>query len=601
MDGSMPHDGRPNTMRRAWHCFGIVLYRDGAAQRKKQWTKLAASVGLLAAAKALALTAPLLFKAIVDSLGRARDDSTFVPLILVVSFVLVRVFSVLFAEFRDFVFATFIQPFLQALARLAVDRLLARPYSEILTQRSNETSATVERGIRGAETYLSLCMFSVAPTAIELLIVAAILVQFLDYSYALVVMLSALAFIGYTIAMINRQDELRRRLNSASTEFGVSLREALSNIEVVKSFHREPHETERGVGHLRSYGDVAIQTQLASLGLYFGQALIVSAALGLCLWFIVVDIQRGAATVGALVMLNMYLIQLYDPLSFFSYSYRHMRDALIDFEGVLSVATDGRQSGSVGQQRLDSAPGAISLNKVSFSYPGGAEALQNIDASVARGSFVAIVGASGAGKSTLAKLIVGLLVPTAGSLTAGRAEVGRGAVAYVPQDPQLFTGSVLYNIAYGLPQADMTAVVQAAKLACAHDFICDLPKKYEDSIGDRGSALSGGQRQRIAIARALATRAEIVVLDEATSAVDMATEVAIIDNIRVARLGGTAILITHRLSSAAKTDMIFVLEKGRLIETGTHKELLALEGMYANLFRSQHSSPNSSLQWVGGI
>jgi ATP-binding cassette, subfamily B, heavy metal transporter len=547
---------------------------------------LVLAVFCLVLGKIVSATAPLIFKSTVDEVSRSpgRFQSA---VWLIIGFSVARLLAMAFSELREVFFAKFAQPCIQAVASSAIEKLLDMSLLHFAAKRSNEYPALIERGVRGIEVFLSLIAFSVMPAIAELVIVCFLIGYFLDLRYAMIVCSSAIIFAGFTIRTVRRQDALRREMNRTSTEFGLRLREAASNIEIVQAFQMRSQEKERSLEALRAYGLTAVRNQIVSFSLHVGQAAIVSITLGICLLLVAADITAGAATVGSLVMLSMYLSQLFDPLSFLSYSYRNMRDGLIDAEETISLLETKIYNRRIEEQRSGSGSGvSIELVNVNFCYSEQNHALREVSFIIPSGTIVAIVGRSGAGKSTLAKLLVGLFRPDTGRVLYYRPIMSLSVdplISYVPQEPQLFSGTVKFNIAYGRPKATDAEIEEAARIACIHHVIADLPNGYSTLLGDRGGQLSGGERQRIAIARAVTMRPDILVLDEGTSDLDVELEQTILSNIKRARSHQATIFITHRLVAAKSADQIIVVDAGKVVEMGTHRDLLGIRGLYARL------------------
>ncbi len=415
---------------------------------------------------------------------------------------------------------------------------------------------------------------------------------------ALATGLTVTLYLTYTLIVTEWRAKYRRQMNETDSQANTKAVESLLNYETVKYFGNEAHEAQRYDASLRSYERAAVRSQVSLSILNIGQALIISAGLTVVMWMAAQGIAQGRYTLGDFVLVNTYLLQLYDPLSFFGFIYREIKQALIDMERMFDLLGQDREvADEPGAPELHLRGGAIEFRDVVFGYDERRPILKGVSFQVPAGKTVAVVGSSGAGKSTLARLLFRFYDVKQGAVLIDGQDIRavtqaslRAAIGVVPQDTVLFNDTIRYNIAYGRPGATLAQVHEAARLAHIHELIMSMPEGYDTLVGERGLKLSGGEKQRVAIARTILKNPCIFLFDEATSALDSHTEREIQDNLRDVSQGRSTLIIAHRLSTVADADDIIVLGDGLVLERGRHAELLARKGVYASMWARQQES-----------
>jgi len=446
------------------------------------------------------------------------------------------------------------------------------------------------------EFLLTFALLEVMPLIIELILVSAIMWSLFGFYYALVTFITVVIYTGFTLSVTEWRIKFRRRMNEADEGAATRAVDSLLNYETVKYFSAEEIEAKRYSEALSKYEIAAVQSRTSLSVVNVGQGLIISSGLALVMGMAGHDIYNGNISIGSFVVVNTYLIQLYLPLNFLGYIYREIRQSLTDMERMFSLLNEAADITDIQDAQPLSVPkGAIDFDQVVFSY-GPRGVLKGLSLSVQPGECIAIVGPSGAGKSTISKLLFRFYDPEEGEIRIDGQPINRvqqstlrQAIAVVPQDTVLFNTTIAENIAYGKPDASLAEIREAAKLASLHDFIASLPDGYDTKVGERGLKLSGGEKQRVAIARAIIKNPTIFLFDEATSALDSRTEKEIQHSLETISAGRTTLMIAHRLSTVVNCDRIFVLNKGQVEESGTHQELLALNGMYYTMWMRQAS------------
>jgi ATP-binding cassette subfamily B protein len=556
--------------------------------------RVAVALAFLVTAKLANVAVPLVLKEVVDSLSPAQAMVT-LPLALLLTYGLLRLSTTLFAELRDLVFVPVTQ---RAIRRIALDvfrHLHALSLRFHLERRTGGVSRDIERGTRGISTMLSYMLFSIIPVILEFTLVALVLFTRFDWRFVAVTFAAVAIYIAFTVAITEWRMDIRRRANELDSRANTRAIDSLLNYETVKYFNNEEYEARRYDENLRQYESAAVKTE-ASLGvLNIGQSFIIAIAVTILMVFAAQGVVGGALTLGDLVLINGLLIQLYIPLNFLGMVYREIKQALADMDRMFRLLEEHREiQDRVGAVPLPPGPAAVSFERVDFSYEPRRQILSEVTFQVPAGHKVAVVGASGAGKSTLARLLYRFYDIGGGVIRINDFDIRdvtqaslRAAIGIVPQDTVLFNDTIYYNIQYGRPEASRDEVIAAAKAAHIHDFIASLPDGYEARVGERGLKLSGGEKQRVAIARAILKDPRILIFDEATSALDSKSEKAIQAELdRIAR-GHTTLVIAHRLSTIMDADRILVMERGRIVESGTHRELLARRGAYAQMWALQ--------------
>jgi ATP-binding cassette subfamily B protein len=519
-----------------------------------------------------------------------------VPLALLAAYGILRFSTTLFAELRDVVFVRVAQRAIRRVALTVFRHMHSLSLRFHLERHTGGVSRDIERGTRGISTLLTYMLFSIVPVILEFSLVAAILLTKFDWRFAAVTFVAVAVYIAFSVSVTEWRMDIRRRANELDSKANTRAVDSLLNYETVKYFNNEEYEARRYDENLQKYETAAVKNE-ASLGLLnIGQSCIIAVAVTLLMILAAQGVVGKTLTLGDLVLVNGLLIQLYIPLNFLGMVYREIKQALIDMDRMFRLLTQDREI----QDRPDAVPlpleggATVRFERVDFSYEPRRQILFDVSFEIPTGSKVAVVGASGSGKSTLARLLFRFYDVNAGRIAINGADIRgvmqsslRAAIGIVPQDTVLFNDTILYNIHYGRPEASLAEVVEAAKAAKIHEFIESLPDQYESRVGERGLKLSGGEKQRVAIARAILKNPSILIFDEATSALDSETEQGIQTELdRIAR-GHTTLVIAHRLSTVMDADQILVMDQGHIVERGTHRALLARDGVYAQMWALQ--------------
>jgi ATP-binding cassette subfamily B protein len=566
------------------------------------------ALAALVLAKVITLGVPIAYKTVVDFLtGQAsgeqiRDLSALglaaVPAFLIVAYGVGRVLMVLFAQFRDVWFTVVAQNAVRELANKTFRHLHALSLRFHLERRTGGLSRVIERGVNGVDTIVRMAVLNSIPTAVELLMISALVAWYFGWIYVAVVVATVVLYVWFTFRASERRILIRRDMNESDTEAHSKAVDSLLNYETVKYFGNEELEARRFDSSMARYERAAIRTYTSLGVLNTGQAVIFTIGMVICMLLAARDVTRGTLTVGDFVMINAILIQLYLPLNFMGMVYREIKQGLIDIETMFALLHEWPEIvDRPGAKPLHVTKGEIKFENVSFAYDPERPILKQVSFTVPAGQMVAIVGPSGAGKSTISRILFRFYELSGGRVSIDGQNVRdvtqsslRAAIGMVPQDTVLFNDTIEYNIRYGKPDATQAEVREAARLAQIHDFIMTLPQGYDSLVGERGLKLSGGEKQRVAIARTILKAPPILMLDEATSALDSHTEREIQDALeRVAR-ERTSLVIAHRLSTVVHADNIIVLDQGRIVEQGTHPELLARGGLYASLWARQREA-----------
>ncbi len=557
--------------------------------------RVALAIALLAAAKIATVYVPILFKRMVDLFSDPGALPLAVPLGLLGGYVALRIASIAFAELRDAVFAKVAQRAIRRVALKTFRHLHALSLAFHLERQTGGLSRAIERGTNGIDTLLWFLLFNILPTLVEIALVCGVLWAFFDWTYALVTLVCVAAYIAYTLAVTEWRLKFRRQMNETDQEANTRAIDSLLNYETVKYFGNEAYEASRFDQSLARYerASVASRTSLSLLNV--GQAAIIGLGLGVLMWMAGRGVIAGTMTVGDFVLVNTYMIQLYMPLNFLGFVYREVKQALTDIEAMFNLLEiDADVKDRPNAEPLSAGPGEVVFDRVSFGYDSRRPILHEVSFTVPAGKKIAIVGPSGAGKSTISRLLFRFYDVGSGAIRIDGEDIRdvtqasvRAAIGIVPQDTVLFNDTIYYNIAYGRPGATPAEVEEAARLARIHDFIMSLPEGYQSTVGERGLKLSGGEKQRVAIARTILKRPRILLFDEATSALDSRTEREIQVSLREVSRGRTTLVIAHRLSTIVDADEIIVLGEGRIVERGSHAELLRRDGVYAAMWRRQ--------------
>lgn len=566
-----------------------------------KWRVLAA-LGFMIGAKLANVGVPVLLKHLVDALDLKAGDARavlVVPVALLLAYGLLRFSSSLFTELRDLVFAKATQGASRAIALSTFEHLHALSLRFHLERQTGGMTRDIERGVRSTESLISYSLYSILPTFIEMALVLGILALRFDIWFAVITLAALVFYITFTVTVTEWRTRFRREANAQESAAHTKAIDSLLNYETVKYFGNEGFEARRYDENLEALRRVRLKSQTTLSMLNCGQQLIIATALVAILWRATQGVVDGRLSLGDLVMVNAFMIQLYIPLGFLGVIYREIKQSLTDLERMFTLMDKEREVADAPGARplpADGAPPELRFEHVDFAYDPERPILKDVSFTIPAGKTVAVVGPSGSGKSTLARLIFRFYDVQSGHVRIAGHDLReltqdsvRGAVGIVPQDTVLFNDTVEYNIAYGRPGASRDQVVAAARAARIHDFIEATPQGYATRVGERGLKLSGGEKQRVAIARTLLKDPPILIFDEATSALDSANERAIQAELQSAARNKTALVIAHRLSTVVDAHEILVMDAGRIVERGTHAQLVAAGGRYADMWALQQS------------
>ncbi len=559
--------------------------------------RVAVALALVLASKCITLLMPFAYSGAINAMARGHDRGVALATALVVAYAAARFGGTLFDNLRNAIFERVGQEAARALSLQVFEHLHRLSLRFHLERRTGALTKVIERGTKSIDTMLYFLLFNIAPTIFELTAVCVIF--FTKFGVGLVLATAAMvvAYTIFTQRMTAWRIDLRRewaRHDSDTTQKAV---DSLLNYETVKYFNAEAVEQRRYGASVRRLVDTTTQVEVSLAWMNIGQSLVTNCMMAGAMAYSVWGWSRGRFSTGDVVFVNTMLAQLFRPLDFLGMVYREIRQGLIDMEAMFGlVDTPEEVVDAPGARPLQPAGGAVAFEGVSFAYDPSRPILHDVSFAVPAGGTLAVVGASGAGKSTLARLLFRFYDVTGGRIRLDGQDVGqltqasiRRAIGIVPQDTVLFNDTIGYNIAYGRDGAGQAEVEAAAKGAAIHDFIAGLPEGYDTRVGERGLKLSGGEKQRVAIARTLLKGPELLILDEATSALDSRTEAEIQETLRAVSRRQTTLVIAHRLSTIVHADQIVVMDAGRVAERGTHPELLAADGLYAEMWARQQA------------
>jgi len=557
--------------------------------------RAALALGCLVLAKFANVGVPLVLKEIVDAFEGVETQMLVLPVSLLLAYGALKLSGSLFNELRDVIFARVRFRAMRRLSTRVLSHLHRLSLRYHLGRQSGAISRDLERGTRSVSTILNYLVFSVIPVLVELTLVAVILLTKYELVFALVTFATVVIYIGFTFAITEWRMDYRRQMNVLDSRANSQAFDSLINYETVKYFGNERMELTRYDNTLKDWEDVAVKSQSSMSLLNFGQGSIIALGVTVIMFYAAQGVVSGSMSIGDLVLVNAFMVQLFIPLGFLGIVYRQIKYAMADMDLVFKLLErEPEIVDAPGAPALVLDGGAVRFEQVDFHYQPERAILRDVDFHIDPGEKVAVVGHSGAGKSTLARLLFrsydvngGRILIDGQDIRSVTQESLRAVIGIVPQDTVLFNDSIYYNLAYGRPGATRAEVEQAAEMAHIRTFIEGLPDGWDTVVGERGLKLSGGEKQRVAIARAMLKRPRILVFDEATSSLDSQTEQAIQQTLAEVAEDHTTLVIAHRLSTVVDADRILVLDAGRVIETGSHRQLLAADGIYAAMWELQ--------------
>ncbi len=557
---------------------------------------------LLVMAKLASVAVPLVLKEVVDVLDQPQDMLV-LPVLLVMGYGVLRLCSTLFGEIRDAIFAKVTQRAIRRVAIKVFDHLHALSLRFHLERQTGGVSRDIERGSRGISFLLNFMLFNILPTLLEIGLVAVILLSNYDIWFSVIIFTTLAAYIALTLIITEWRMIFRRTMNDMDSKANTRAIDSLLNYETVKYFGNESWEAQRYDEHLQKWETAAVRNQTSLAALNAGQSAIIALGITLLMLLASDGVVKGSMSLGDLVLVNAFMLQLYMPLHFLGFVYREIKHSLADMEKMFTLLMESEEiKDKSGASDLVQGDASVRFENVNFSYEPNRQILFDMSFDIPAGHNIAIVGHSGSGKSTISRLLFRFYEVTSGRILVNDQDIRnitqkslRATIGIVPQDTVLFNESIYYNIAYGRPDASCEEVFEAAKSAHIHNFIESLPDKYETTVGERGLKLSGGEKQRVAIARAILKRPEILIFDEATSALDSKSEKAIQEELKRIAANRTTLTIAHRLSTIADADQILVMDRGKIIERGSHQELLVAKGFYAHMWELQQQEEQSRI------
>ena len=587
---------------------------DYPADHKPDWTvisglwpylaefrgRVVLALALLVLAKLATVATPVALKYIVDYLdqNRGADMLLWIPVILVVAYGSLRFGATLFSELRDAVFARVAERAMRRVSLRIFEHLHQRELGFHLDRKTGGLARDIERGTNGISFLLRFTLFNIVPTILEILMVAAILLVVFNVGYVLAILVAVVVYVVYSIKITEWRTKFVREANARDNQSNSRAIDSLLNYETVKYFNNERYEAQLYDQDLDDWEKARLKNRLSLAALNTGQALIIGVALIVIMAMAVGEVASGEITLGDFTMINAYLLQLFIPLNALGFVYREIRQSLVNVERLFKLLGDKPAiQDAPDATELAVARAEVSFDHIHFAYRPDRPILQDVNFTIPAGHTVAVVGASGAGKSTLARLLFRFYEVDQGAIRIDGQDIRRvtqdslrSAIGVVPQDTVLFNDTLYRNLAYGNPAASEAEVYRAARLAHLEDFIHSLPEGYDTKVGERGLKLSGGEKQRVAIARVILKNPPLLILDEATSSLDSLSEQAILSALKEVSQQRTTLVIAHRLSTIRDANTILVMDGGRIVESGSHNELLAAAGHYAHLWEQQHRS-----------
>jgi ABC-type transport system involved in Fe-S cluster assembly fused permease/ATPase subunit len=578
-----------NTNRADWRTIRTLI----PYLMEFKW-RVFAAMSMLIFSKLANVSVPLVLKEIIDALGKEKA-LLMVPVFLIVGYGVLRLFSTLFGELRDAVFAKVTQRAIRRVALQVFEHLHSLSLRFHLDRQTGGVSRDIERGTRGIGFLLNFTLFNILPTLLEIALVAAILLKKYTPWFAVITFITLVIYIAFTLFITEWRMVVRRTMNDLDSKANTRAIDSLLNYETVKYFGNEQYEANRYDHHMEQWETAAVRNQTSLALLNSVQSVVIAIGITALMLLAASQVVKGKMTVGDLVLVNVYMIQLYMPLHFLGFVYREIRHSLADMEKMFSLLNEHREIADAPDAAvLQVGRAEVRFEQVSFSYAPGRQILFDVSFTIPEGHKVAVVGSSGAGKSTLSRLLFRFYDVQQGRILINGQDIRgvtqtslRAAIGIVPQDTVLFNDTIYYNIAYGRPDATREDIIAAAQAAHIHHFIASLPLGYESMVGERGLKLSGGEKQRVAIARAILKNPAILIFDEATSALDSKSEKAIQAELRAIAQNRTTLVIAHRLSTVVDADQILVMDQGKIVERGTHRELLAQNRLYAQMWNLQ--------------
>ena len=555
------------------------------------------AMALLIGAKLASVAVPLVLKEIIDTLDKPRPELV-LPLAFILGYGVLRFASTTFADLRDVIFAKVTQRAMRRISMAVFKHLHALSLRFHLERQTGGITRDIERGSKAMSSLVGYLLFRITPTVLEILLVAGILFVKLDWVFGVLTLVTLAAYIGFTVTITEWRTQFVRKANTLDSEAYGRAIDSLLNYETVKYFGNEKYEAARYDNSLIEWEDMALKSQRSLGYLNAAQAGVIAIGVTLMVLRAADGVVDGTLTLGDLVMVNAFLLQMFQPLSFLGVMYRQIKESITDVERMFTLLHRPREVEDAPDAReLDVVAGEVKFEHVNFAYNADRPILHDVSFTIPAGKTVAAVGSSGAGKSTLARLLFRFYDVGTGGIRIDGQDIRhvtqdslRAAIGVVPQDTVLFNDSIYYNIAYGRPDASRDEVIEAARAAHILHFIESLPQGWDSIVGERGLKLSGGEKQRVAIARTLLKNPVILILDEATSALDTKTEKAIQAELLEIARSRTSLIIAHRLSTVVEADEILVMEGGRIVERGRHPDLLVMNGMYAHMWALQQQA-----------